>query len=104
MESEDQAKIVQKQGIAASSGTKGSTIANMLVNLLLSGSFSLVWGFVNGLQIVCHMGLFDVRRPGSVDTLIDYFSDLATFKFLDAGKMTQEWTELPEVDSFSLQF
>ena len=72
--------------------TKGTEVAedsltlflttNILINNLLLGSISLVWGFVNSLQIAAHMQLLNVIMPGNVSIVYEMIYMIATFDLI----------------------
>ena len=49
MSSEEEAKRVEAQGETASDTTKNTVITNIIINVLLAGSFTLVWDMIEGL-------------------------------------------------------
>ena len=44
---------------AADKGTKGILAANIALNAVLSSALGLLWGMINGLQIVSMLPLLD---------------------------------------------
>lgn len=64
----EEAKQVEEQGSTASSSSKSAVGSNFIVNILMAGSLSQVWGMINGLQVVAHMPLFKIKSPGNVNS------------------------------------
>ena len=64
----EEAKQVEEQGSTASSSSKSAVGSNFIVNILMAGSLSQVWGMINGLQVVSHMPLFKIKSPGNVNS------------------------------------
>ena len=54
----------------ATTATQDSAVtamgSNFMVNLLLAGSMDQVWSFLNHLQIVELIGLFNIKQPGNM--------------------------------------
>ena len=50
--------------------TNVSLVSSFLVNLVLSGPMSLLWGLVNSLQIVTHFPLISVMMPSNAYKLL----------------------------------
>ena len=64
----EEAKQVEEQGSTASSSSKSAVGSNFIVNIMMAGSLSQVWGMINGLQVVSHMPLFKIKSPGNVNS------------------------------------
>ena len=56
--------------------------SNMLVSNLILGSISLLWGFINSLQIVAHIPLLSVILPGNARIVYDVMYKIATFDII----------------------
>ena len=88
--------------------TKGaalfSTIGFVISQILLAGSLHLVWGLVEGLQIVESMGLFDAKVPANVADFLGNFGELASFDFVDTTALIDSTINYPENDAYSLNF
>ena len=54
----------------------------MLVSNLILGSISLLWGFINSLQIVAHIPLLSVILPGNARIVYDVMYKIATFDII----------------------
>ena len=59
---------------------------------------------IEGLQVVMHMPLFNIKTPGNVNAFFAFFDTLANFEIFDASSFTNEMGYYPEMDSFSLNF
>ena len=100
----EQAAKINDSGSAAGSSSKASVGSNVVVNVLLSGSLSQVWAMIEGLQVVCHMGLFKMKSPGNVNAFNEFFAELASFNVIDTATVTNEIFYFPEMDAISLNF
>ena len=100
----EQAEKINESGSAAGSGSKASVGSNVVVNVLLSGSLSQVWAMIEGLQVVCHMGLFKMKSPGNVNAFNEFFAELASFNVIDTDTVTNDFFYFPEMDAISLNF
>ena len=59
---------------------------------------------IEGLQIVCHMGLFKMKSPGNVNAFNEFFAELASFNVIDTATVTNDFFYFPEMDAISLNF
>ena len=100
----EQAAKINDSGSAAGSSSKASVGSNVVVNVLLSGSLSQVWAMIEGLQVVCHMGLFKMKSPGNVNAFNEFFAELASFNVIDTATVTNDFFYFPEMDAISLNF
>ena len=100
----EQAEKINDSGSAAGSSSKASVGSNVVVNILLSGSLNQVWAMIEGLQIVCHMGLFKMKSPGNVNAFNEFFAELASFNVIDTATVTNDFFYFPEMDAISLNF
>ena len=100
----EQAAKINDSGSAAGSSSKASVGSNVVVNVLLSGSLSQVWAMIEGLQVVCHMGLFKMKSPGNVNAFNEFFAELASFNVVDTATVTNDFFYFPEMDAISLNF
>ena len=96
---------MQEQGGAVGSSSKAATGGNVVVNVVMSGSLSKVWGMINGLQVVVHMPLFKIKSPGNVNAFNEFFAELATFDVIDSkGILKSIDVYIPEMDAVSLNY
>ena len=56
--------------------------SNLLISNLILGSISLLWGFINSLQIVAHIPLLNVLLPGNARIVYDATYTIATFDII----------------------
>lgn len=59
------AAAIQAASDSTDKGTKGILAANFALNILLSSALSLLWGMINGLQIMALLPLANVDMPGN---------------------------------------
>ena len=59
---------------------------------------------IEGLQVVCHMGLFKMKSPGNVNAFNEFFAELARFNVIETSPVVNDLFYLPEMDSISLNF
>lgn len=102
MKSEKEVQQVDSAQGAAGGSSKTSIVTNFIVNLLLSGSMSQLWGMINGLQIVAYMPLFKVKVPGNASAFNNAFKEMAEFEVFDTSEATSEMMYFPEDDPLSL--
>ena len=88
MSSLEEAQKVTDLGSTASSGSKSALGSNFVVNILMAGSLTQVWAMIEGLQVVTHMPLFKIKSPGNVNTLTDFFAEMANFNVIDTSELT----------------
>ena len=77
---------------------------NFVVNLVMSGSMSQIWGMVESLQVVSHLHLFDVKTPGNVQSFMVFFNEITDFEVLPAEEWTDSMLYAPESVPPSLNF
>ena len=78
--------VAKKKKIEISSIEKGgkaalqaATGASLIINFLMNGALSQVWGMINGMQMIVHVPLFNVEMPQSSMTITSILIDVATF-------------------------
>ena len=49
MSSKEEAEKVEDQGSTASGSAQNAVVSNVIVNVLMAGSLTLVWGLIEGL-------------------------------------------------------
>ena len=59
---------------------------------------------LNGLQVVMHARLFNVRTPGNVNTFNVYFDMVTSVKLLDTEEIVKSIVYVPEDTPFSFNF
>ena len=60
---------------------------------------------INGLQIVNHMPLFNIKSPGNVNAFNEFMSEIAKFEIVDTQALTLDaGIYVPEMDSLSLNY
>ena len=59
---------------------------------------------IEGLQVIVHLPLFDLKSPGNINSFNVVFVELANFNILDTEDLTNEISYYPEEDAFSLNF
>lgn len=57
-------------------------IYTYVVNIFFAGSFSLILGIVNTLQMILHLPIFNVIFPGNLLLMFEILIPVATFDFL----------------------
>ena len=78
----------------AQSVTNGILISNFFINLLLSGSMTLLWGMLNCMQIVAHFYLVNIMFPANVLQLFKILVSTANFDILPTQVVIDEIEEL----------
>ena len=75
---------VSVDNISTGAKTMNSSIlgSNFVVNLLLVGSMSQVWGAINGLQLMVFMPLFWLKFPANANGMNSSLIDIASFDLL----------------------
>ena len=60
---------------------------------------------INGLQIVNHMPLFDIKSPGNINAFNGFMSEISSFQIVDTQALTLDANiYVPEMDSLSLNY
>ena len=56
--------------------------ANMVVQILMSGSMSYLWGLINSLQMAVYIILFNITTPDNVFTVFKVLIAASSFDFI----------------------
>ena len=67
---------IEKGGKAA---LQAATGASLIINFLMNGALSRVWGMINGMQMIVHVPLFNIEMPKSAIAVTSILIDVATF-------------------------
>ena len=59
---------------------------------------------INGLQVVSHMSLFQIKSPGNVSAFNMFFSEIASIDLIVTEEFTAKLFYFPEFDSVSVNF
>ena len=73
----------------ADKGVKGSLIATIVTNLLLAGSISLIWSFVNALQMLMFLAMCQISFPSTVQLLYKVLIPLASLDIIPSELSTE---------------
>ena len=68
-------KSINSIGKAAQSATAASAV----LRILIRGSMSQIWGFINGMQFVIHLPTLNINLPGNGYTVMKNIAMVATF-------------------------
>ena len=71
--------------------------SNLVISNLVLGSISLLWGFINSLQIIAHIPLLNVILPGNARAVYEATYALATFDLISMDPLL-ELSEEPLAD------
>ena len=78
--------------------------SNFVTSLLFFGSMSLIWGAINGLQLMVYLPLFWLHFPANSNTLNSSLIDIAQFDLLPTDDVNEEFYVLPEREPFNANF
>ena len=79
--------------------------SNALMNILLAGSLSQVWGMVNNLQLLLHSPLINVQFPANAFMVFNVMVSVATFEILPTDDIFPIFfPELPDDSPFNDKF
>ena len=65
-------------------------VSNFAVNLVLSGAMTLLWGMLNGMQIVAHFDLVNIMMPANAHLLFKVLVQIATFDLVPSEPIISE--------------
>jgi len=102
--SQEEAEKVNDSGAAAGDGSKAATGGNFVVNQLMASSLKKVWAMIEGLQVVCHMPLINIKSPGNVNAFNEFLSELAFLDIIDTSTVANDLFYFPEMDPVGLNF
>jgi hypothetical protein len=57
-------------------------ITTFVINIALSTSLFLLWGMINGLQIIGHLPMFNVLMPANAEAFFSALLNLSDFKVI----------------------
>ena len=66
------------------------------MNLFVTFSLSMVWGLINGLQIVSYFMLFNITIPGNIFAVNNILYKLATFDLIPLDWLTDYLDDITE--------
>ena len=78
--------------------------SNFFISILISGSMEQIWSFLNSLQIVELVGLFNIKQPGNMSAFSKFFSHITQVKLIDTESILSENMYIPEQDPHTLNF
>ena len=89
--------IAKASQVATTSAVIGST----LLNVVMSGALSQVWGMINGMQVMVHLPSLAVNFPGNAMIVVEQILVIATFDipYLDIETLSFGYWALSEDDS-----
>ena len=84
------AEAVVASAGSANKSTKGIMVGNFAINMLMSSALGLLWGMINGLQILSLMPLVDCDMPGNAQFLFMQIYTIASFNLIDVSFLTNK--------------
>ena len=63
-----------------------------------------VWSMLNGLQVVMHARLLNVRTPGNVNSFNSYVDSVTSVELFDTEEIVSSTMYVPEATPFSFNF
>jgi len=51
----------------------------MIINFAMNGALSRVWGMINGMQMIVHVPLFNIKFPKGATSIFTVLIGVATF-------------------------
>ena len=72
----------------AEKSIKGTLIMTIITNLLLAGTISLIWSFVNALQMLMFLAMCEISFPSTVKTLYKVLIPLASLDIIPSELST----------------
>ena len=82
-------------------GTKGIMLANFALNFFLSSILSLLWGMINGMQIIALLPLANCDMPGNAHFLFNQIYTISTFNIINVDRITNYMSSLFGLDKTS---
>ena len=62
-------------------------VGNFMLNLLLSGTMTFIWGLLNSLQVVSHFPLINIMMPANAQYTFQTIVLIATFELIPTGDL-----------------
>ena len=72
---------------------------NAILNILLSGSMHLLWGFINSLQIIGHIPLINVMIPSNVQKFFETVIKISQFNMIPFDETVSSFEESMGIES-----
>ena len=72
---------------------KGYFGVSIVLQPFMMASLALLWGLINGMQIIAYLMLFNINIPANVLILYEMFFEIATFDLIDLDLII-EWLDL----------
>ena len=79
-------------------------IQNILANLLLGGSLSMLWGLISSIQVIMHTFLFNVSLPQNAQIFCSKFMFIASFNLIPTDTIFDKFFGLRETEPPSWNF
>ena len=80
---------IESAGASAGSSSKVAVISNFLLNIGMSASLNQLWGMINGLQIMSHMPLCNIKFPANAELFNGFIIEIALFDILPSEYMLE---------------
>lgn len=61
----------------------------------MAGSMQQLWSLMESLQIVQHMGLYDVKTPGNVNAFSGFFTTITSMELIDTEMLFDDFWYWP---------
>ena len=72
---------------------------NAILNIFLSGSMHLLWGFINSLKIIGHLPLINVMIPSNVHKFFETVIKISQFNMLPVDHTVSSFEESMGIES-----
>lgn len=99
-------EVMMVGNLSESTDTAIKTIlaSSLLVNVLMLSSMELMWGVINGIQLMAYMPLFFVKVPANATSFIQMLLQLSSFEILPTGLFNEFLFFFPETEPLGLNF
>lgn len=78
--------------------------SSLLVNILMISSMEMMWGIINGIQLMAYMPLFFVKVPANATLFIQMLLELSSFELLPTDLFNDFLFFFPETEPLGLNY
>jgi len=79
-------------------------VGTIAMNMALTGSLQVLWGMINTLQILTHVGLFSLNFPANVFLVLKVFMDVANFDLVPVSDIEESMFQFEDTGPHTKNF
>jgi hypothetical protein len=84
--------------------TKGVSVGNFFLNLLMSSSLNMLLSMINNQQLIVLMPCFDLQMPANVQMFFNQINQIASFDIININPLINTVLHLNETEPMNPNF